>query len=76
MQVNKRSIGQFLTARDVMFAIPFYQRNYDWTADNCEQLLKDVAYIAKNPDKTHFLGTICFKTINNHERTIIDDVQL
>ena len=76
MQVNKNNITQFLTATNVSFMIPVYQRNYDWTEENCKQLWDDIWYIAQSQDNhTHFLGTICTKSMNSHERTVIDGQQ-
>lgn len=56
--------------------IPVYQRNYDWKEENCKQLWNDIWYISQSPSsKTHFLGTVCSKTFNGHEKTIIDGQQ-
>ena len=76
MQVGKNNITQFLTATGICFMIPVYQRNYDWNDENCKQLWKDIWYIAQSDDnRTHFLGTICTKTVNGHEKSVIDGQQ-
>lgn len=76
MQVNKNNVTQFLTATGISFTIPVYQRNYDWNEDNCKQLWNDIWYISKTASsRTHFLGTICSKSINGREKTIIDGQQ-
>lgn len=76
MQVNKNNITQFLTSTNMSFMIPVYQRNYDWTEDNCKQLWNDIWYVSQSADaQTHFLGTVCSKTVNGHEKTIIDGQQ-
>ena len=76
MQVNKNNITQFLTATNMSFMIPVYQRNYDWKEENCKQLWNDIWYISQSAStRTHFLGTICSKTFNGHEKTIIDGQQ-
>ena len=76
MQVNKNNITQFLTATNMSFMIPVYQRNYDWSESNCKQLWSDLWYVSQSCGaRTHFLGTICSKTINGHEKTIIDGQQ-
>ncbi len=48
-------------AGEVQFAIPVYQRNYDWTLFQCKQLLQDIIETGKN-DKTnaHFIGSIVY----------------
>lgn len=76
MQVNKNNITQFLTATNMCFMVPVYQRNYDWTEDNCKQLWADIKYLGLGDTaRTHFIGTICSKTTNGHEKTIIDGQQ-
>lgn len=75
MQVNKNNATQFLTANGICFMIPVYQRNYDWTEENCRQLWNDIWFISQQPAKTHFIGTICSKTINSSEKSIIDGQQ-
>lgn len=50
MQVGKNNVTQFLTATGVCFMIPVYQRNYDWSDENCKQLWKDIWYIAQSED--------------------------
>lgn len=76
MQVNKNNVAQFLAANNTTFVIPVYQRNYDWTEENCKQLWSDIWYVAQGEDgRTHFLGTICSKGITSREKTIIDGQQ-
>lgn len=76
MEVNKNNITQFLTATNTSFIIPVFQRNYDWGEDNCKQLWNDIVYVAQGDmDRRHFLGTICSKSINGHEKSIIDGQQ-
>lgn len=38
MKANEQRISQFLAVPDVQFAIPVYQRNYDWTDTPAKQL--------------------------------------
>jgi len=77
MDVSEDIISEYLTVRKVRFIIPVYQRNYDWKDEQCEQLWDDIIALSETSDekKTHFLGTICSKSINSHERTIIDGQQ-
>ena len=77
MDVGEDFVSEYLTVRKVRFIIPVYQRNYDWQNEQCEQLWEDIVALSNNPDekKTHFIGTICSKSINSHERTIIDGQQ-
>ena len=74
MQAHNNNISEFLGMQKTMFVVPVYQRNYDWLDTNCQQLFSDILKtILKN--KPHFLGTICFKSNNAHEKSIIDGQQ-
>lgn len=52
-------LRDFIGTNKVLFRIPVYQRNYDWSESNCNRLLDDVYGIMQSGDK-HFLGTIVF----------------
>jgi uncharacterized protein with ParB-like and HNH nuclease domain len=74
MQAHNNSIEEFLGVQRSVFAVPVYQRNYDWMDGNCQQLFNDIVKSIET-GKPHFLGTICFKLYNSHERSIIDGQQ-
>ncbi|MFI3327177.1 MAG: DUF262 domain-containing HNH endonuclease family protein [Clostridia bacterium] len=60
MDANKLYIlRDFIGTNKVLFKIPVYQRNYDWSETNCNRLLNDIKKIIKTGEK-HFLGTIVF----------------
>lgn len=41
------------------FAVPVYQRNYDWKKENCERLFDDIIALSKDSNRDgHFLGCI------------------
>ena len=43
------------------FVIPVFQRDYNWTETECEQLWNDVLGIATDPtDRGHFLGSVVY----------------
>ncbi len=80
MEIGKNNAKQFLSASGVNFNIPVYQRNYDWAWENCERLLGDLRALARTRDegdetRTHFLGTICSKSMPGSQKTIIDGQQ-
>ena len=52
-------IKDFIGENKVLFRIPVYQRNYDWSEANCTRLLDDIKHILDTGTK-HFLGTIVF----------------
>lgn len=69
----------FIGTNKVLFRIPVYQRNYDWSKSNCNRLLDDIYGIMQNGDK-HFLGTIVFMAAKSggfalQEYVIIDGQQ-
>ena len=61
MKANETKVDKFLATNETTFAIPVYQRNYDWTLFQCKQLLYDIVETGKN-DKTnaHFIGSIVY----------------
>lgn len=69
----------FIGTNKVLFRIPVYQRNYDWSESNCNRLLDDIYGIMQSGDK-HFLGTIVFMAAKSggfalQEYIIIDGQQ-
>jgi len=61
MKANETKVDKFLATNETTFAIPVYQRNYDWALFQCKQLLHDIIETGKN-DKTnaHFIGSIVY----------------
>ena len=61
MKANETKVEKFLASNETVFAIPVYQRNYDWTLVQCTQLLRDIMEAGKN-DKmnAHFIGSIVY----------------
>ena len=53
-----------LSNNDVTFFIPPYQRNYEWTKDQCSVFLEDIIKTAEknqnNVDSEHFFGTLTY----------------
>ena len=81
MKANELPINNFLQAPNVQFVIPVYQRNYDWTTDECNQLVNDILSVEKDDRGTHFIGSIVFihegtySTSEVKELVIIDGQQ-
>ena len=81
MQATELPINDFLQKQNVQFIIPVYQRNYDWTTNECNQLLNDIISVEKDNRGTHFIGSIVFiqdgiySTNNVKELVIIDGQQ-
>ncbi len=60
MKANELPINNFLQAPNVQFVIPVYQRNYDWTTNECKQLINDIISVENEARGTHFIGSIVF----------------
>jgi uncharacterized protein with ParB-like and HNH nuclease domain len=81
MKANELPINNFLQAPNVQFVIPVYQRNYDWTTNECKELVNDIISVEKEQRGTHFIGSIVFihegtySTSEVKELVIIDGQQ-
>lgn len=61
MKANETKVDKFLATNETTFAIPVYQRNYDWTLTQCKQLLHDIIETGKSDDiNAHFIGSIVY----------------
>ncbi|MBE8787043.1 DUF262 domain-containing protein [Enterococcus hirae] len=61
MKADTIKFFEFLEQKKTIFNIPVYQRNYEWTKEQCQQLVKDVEKIIEYDFSTkHFLGTIVY----------------
>src|SRR5690606_21008312 len=81
MKANELPIINFLQAPNVQFVIPVYQRNYDWTYNECKELINDIISVEEQDRGTHFIGSIVFihegtySTSEVKELVIIDGQQ-
>ena len=81
MKANELPINSFLQVSDVQFVIPVYQRNYDWTANECKELVNDIISVEEENRGTHFIGSIVlihdgvYSTSEVKELVIIDGQQ-
>ncbi len=64
MKPNEFKLLDLLSNNDVTFFIPPYQRNYEWTDEQCEVFLNDVikTYMKNDSGETaeHFFGCITY----------------
>lgn len=61
MKANETRVDKFLANSETTFAIPVYQRNYDWTKVQCQQLLDDIISVGRETSqKAHFIGSIVY----------------
>ena len=62
-----RIINDFIEPNKRQYIIPVYQRNYEWTKDQCEKLFSDILVAEKN-DKTHFCGSIVYAPLKEENK--------
>lgn len=61
MKANETKVDKFLATNETTFAIPVYQRNYDWSLTQCKQLLHDIIETGKiDKINAHFIGSIVY----------------
>lgn len=82
MKANEVKLSRFLSQPDTQFIIPVYQRNYDWTTPQCQQLLQDIRKAGtEDTANSHFIGSIVYihddiySSTGIRELTIIDGQQ-
>jgi len=82
VKAAETKVDRFLASNETAFAIPVYQRNYDWAKSQCQQLFKDILDVGGNDHMSgHFIGSIVYVHDDVHsvsglqEFTIIDGQQ-
>lgn len=58
MKGENIKLAAYMQGSTKRFAIPVYQRNYDWKIEQCKQLFDDLVRVVKNKRKSHFFGSI------------------
>ena len=78
MKIDKGSfINDFIDKNLRQYSIPVYQRNYAWSAEQCEKLFEDILQ-AHELDRYHFTGSVVYellKTENKIDYYVIIDGQ-
>lgn len=74
MEGNVQNVVGYMK-RGNKFMIPVYQRNYDWTLENCQRLMDDLVELNTSEKNTHFFGSIVVKPNISSEEIIIDGQQ-
>ncbi len=72
-----RIMNNFIEQNKRQYAIPVYQRNYEWSKDQCIKLFQDIVLAAKR-GKEHFCGSVVYSMVkyeNNINHYIIIDGQ-
>lgn len=73
-----RIINDFIEPNRRQYAIPVYQRNYEWSKEQCVKLFEDIVQAYKK-DKTHFCGSVVYALLkeerNIYHYVVIDGQQ-
>lgn len=72
-----RIMNNFIEQNKRQYAIPVYQRNYEWSKDQCVKLFQDII-VAAHRGKEHFCGSVVYSLVkfeNNINHYIIIDGQ-
>ena len=70
-------INDFINKNLRQYTIPVYQRNYEWSSEQCEKLFGDIIQAYKQ-DRHHFTGSVVyekFREENKIETYLIIDGQ-
>ena len=59
MKASETNILKFIGGLDKVFIIPPFQRNYEWSFEQCDELFEDIISSYKSK-KTHYLGNIVY----------------
>lgn len=80
MKATEANLLKFIR-KSPQFVIPIYQRNYSWTAEQCQQLWSDLLRAGRN-DKinAHFIGSIVYveralSAVTSQEALLVIDGQ-
>lgn len=61
MKASETKVEDFLASNKTQFLIPVYQRNYEWNATQCNQLLDDILEVGSDGNlSAHFIGSIVY----------------
>lgn len=58
-------MNDFIEPNKNQYAIPVYQRNYEWSSEQCIKLFEDIVNAYKK-DKTHFCGSVVRAPLSEH----------
>ncbi|MGT0069799.1 DUF262 domain-containing protein [Helicobacter pylori] len=77
MKPDKKSLKKILVVgNDTYYQIPIYQRPYQWTEENCEELLNDLfENYEDHGEDDYFCGSLVFIKLDKDNKTDIVDGQ-
>lgn len=60
-----RMLNDYIQPNKKQYCIPVFQRDYAWTAEQCEKLFEDIR-MAYEKDKLHFCGSFVYAPLGSH----------
>ncbi|BDC93511.1 DUF262 domain-containing HNH endonuclease family protein [Treponema bryantii] len=64
-----RIINDFIEPNKKQYTIPVYQRNYEWSSEQCIKLFQDIVQAYKR-DKTHFCGSVVYAYLKEEHNIV------
>lgn len=64
-----RIINDFIEPNKRQYAIPVYQRNYEWSREQCVKLFEDIVE-AYRKDKLHFCGSVVYALLKQEHNIL------
>lgn len=69
-------LRQFIDGSNMQLIIPVYQRNYNWSAANCDKLLSDIESLFSTKKEGHFFSSmVTTPATDNYSRIVVDGRQ-
>ena len=75
MKGEAQPLIQFFDGWKTHLIIPVYQRNYDWSEENCKQLFNDLIALHRSGRPNHFFGSIVSQVDPGSRALLIIDGQ-
>lgn len=63
-----RIMNNFIEQNKRQYAVPVYQRNYEWSKEQCVRLFQDIV-MAAHRGREHFCGSLVYSLVK-HENNI------
>ncbi len=73
MKATETTILKFIGGEDKVFIIPPFQRNYEWSTEQCEELFEDILNAAKSK-KNHYLGNVIYYEGENNGASFSENI--
>lgn len=68
MRIEKGGIiNDFIEPNKKQYSIPVYQRNYEWSKEQCTKLFEDIL-MAHKKDRYHFTGSVVFAPLKTEKK--------